>query len=431
MLLTPLKHQFGRLIFFLPLLLVSLLCLSVFAIIQSSMPQTQITLEAGVEGGLFDAMSRKLAEDLKINGIDVTIVNRPDSVATVNDIADKKSPVDAGFIGSDAPEGVDGHLMQVGTVMLAPVYLIVQKDSDLEEIVNLQGRSVSLYPVGSAPWYACTKIFGAYGLSFAEEKILYGNSSAIIQDVTSGKSEAGCFVDASPGIREDISSTENDLTNENLRFLSIPQSQAMQVHKKNLRPTVIPSGSFKIFPPLPDTDIATIALSVTFVAKKNLSQELITMISYSFAQEYGDYTFWNQQGQFPSTNYIDLDPFERANDVYADGLPWVYQRFSLGTASFLDRFVHDYSVIVVFLFALLSIVSTFGLPTPYQIIIDTRPRRMHILLKSIDYRTQRLGKISNRDGKRLNRLTKWLNKESVELEDMAQQIRHIQDKASS
>ena len=96
------------------------------------MPQTQITLEAGVKGGLFDEMSRKLAEDLKINGIDVTIVNRPDPVATVNDIADKKSPVDAGFIGSDAPEGVDGHLMQVGTVMLAPVYLIVQKDSDLE-----------------------------------------------------------------------------------------------------------------------------------------------------------------------------------------------------------------------------------------------------------------------------------------------------------
>jgi hypothetical protein len=285
--------------------------------------------------------------------------------------------------------------------------------------------------VGSAPWYACTKIFGAYGLSFAEEKILYGNSSAIVQDVTSGKSEAGCFVDASPGIREDISSTDNDLTNENLRFLSIPQSQAMQVHRKNLRPTVIPSGSFKIFPPLPDTDIVTVALSVTFVAKKNLSQELITMISYSFTQEYGDYTFWNQQGQFPSTNYIDLVPFERANDVYADGLPWVYQRFSLGTASFLDRFVHDYSVIVVFLFALLSIVSIFGLPTPYQLIIDTRPRRMHMLIKSIDYRTQRLGKISNRDGKRLNRLTKWLNKESVELEDMAQQIRHIQDEASS
>ena len=91
MLLTPLKHQLGRLIFFLPLLLVSLLCLSVFAIIQSSMPQTQITLEAGVEGGLFDAMSRKLAEDLKINGIDVTIVNRTDSLNIVNDIADKKA----------------------------------------------------------------------------------------------------------------------------------------------------------------------------------------------------------------------------------------------------------------------------------------------------------------------------------------------------
>lgn len=431
MLLTPLKHQLGRLIFSLPLLTVSLLCVSVFAIIQSSMPQTQITLAAGVKGGLFDAMSRKLAEDLKMHGIDVTIVNRTDSLNIVNDVADKKSSVDGGFIGSDAPEADGEHLGQVGTVMLAPVYLIVHRDSDLEEIVNLQGRSVSLYPVGSAAWYACTNIFGAYGLSFAEEQITYGNSSSIIQDVINGKSEAGCFVDAPPGIRDDISSITNELTNENLHFLSIPQSQAMQVHRKFLRPTVIPSGTFKIFPPLPETDIATVASSITFVAKKNLSRELITMISYSFTQEYGGSTFWNQNEQLPSTKFIALDPFERANDVYTDGLPWVYQRFSLHVASFLERLADDYSVVVVFLFAFLSIVSTFGLPTPYELIINTRPWRVRTLLKSIDYRTQRSGQISNRDSKRLNRLEKWLNKESVKIEDVAQQVRQLQDKALS
>jgi len=428
MLLTPLKHQFGRLIFFLPLLLVSLLCLSVFAIIQSLMPQTKITLEAGVKGGLFDAMSRKLAEDLKVHGIDVTIVNRVDSLNLVNAIADNKSAVVGGFIGTDAPEADYEHLKQVGTVMFAPVYLIVQKDSDLEEIVNLQGRRVSLYPVGSANWYACTSIFGDYGLSFGDEKIMFGNSSSIIQDVIDGKSEAGCFVDASPGIRDDISNIVNDLANENLRLLSIPQSQAMQVHRKFLSPTVIPSGTFKIFPPLPDTDIATVSSSVTFVAKKNLSRELITMISYSFTQEYGGSTFWNQNEQLPSTNFIGLDPFERANDVYADGLPWVYQRFPLHVASYLERLAHEYSVFVVFLFALLSIASTFGLPTPSEFIVNTRPWRVRMLLKSIEYETRRSGRISNRDRKRLNRLEKWLNKESVEIEDIAQQVRQLQGK---
>lgn len=44
------------------------------------------------QGGLFDAMSRKLAEDLKMHGIDVTIVNRTDSLNIVNDVADKKAP---------------------------------------------------------------------------------------------------------------------------------------------------------------------------------------------------------------------------------------------------------------------------------------------------------------------------------------------------
>jgi hypothetical protein len=155
------------------------------------------------------------------------------------------------------------------------------------------------------------------------------------------------------------------------------------------------------------------------------------MISYYFTQEYGGSTFWNQNEQLPSTNFISLDPFERANDVYADGLPWVYQRFSLHVASFLERLASDYSVFVVLLFALLSIVSTFGLPTPYELIINTRPWRVRMLLKSIDYRTQRSGQISNRDSKRLNRLEKWLNKESVKIEDVAQQVRQLQDKALS
>jgi len=429
MLLTPLKHQIGRLIFCLPLFLVSILCLSVFAMFKSSLPQTQITLEAGVKGGLFDQMTRKLAEDLKMDGIDVTIVNQSDYVNIVNDIADDKSSVDAGFIGSDVPENEYGHLKQVGTVMFAPVYVIVRGDSELEEIVNLQGRRVSLYPVESGPWYICTSIFGAYGLSYTEEKVTYGNSSSIIQDVISGKSEAGCLVDASPGIRDGISTIADDLTTQNLRLLSIPQSQAMQVHRKFLSRTVIPSGTFKIFPPLPETDIATIASGITFVAKKNLSRELVTMISYSFTKEYGSSTFWNQEGQLPSTKFIGLDSFERANDIYKDGLPWVYQSFSLQVASFLERLILDYSVIVVFLFALLSIVSTFGLPTPYELIINTRPWRVRMLLKSIDYQTQRSGKTSNRDSKRLNRLEKWLNKETVKIEDIAQQVRQLQDKA--
>jgi hypothetical protein len=75
----------------------------------SSAPEKKITLEAGTKGGLFDVMANRLADDLEPHGIKVNIVNRPDSLKIIDDIVDENSPVDAGFVASDAPRRLSGQ----------------------------------------------------------------------------------------------------------------------------------------------------------------------------------------------------------------------------------------------------------------------------------------------------------------------------------
>jgi TRAP-type uncharacterized transport system substrate-binding protein len=424
--MKPSNSRLSWLLTYLPRALTIVVGLSIVAALSTSLPHTKITLEAGTEGGLFDVMTRQLANELKPHGIDVTIVNRPDSLKIVDDVADPASDIDGGFIASDAPKEDYALIKQIGTVMLAPVYLITNKNSDVRDISMFKDRSISLYPIGSAAWAACEYVLGSYQVPLVDSLSSFGNGQKIVENVSTGVTDVGCFIDVPTGSAITYADTIVDaLANESLRFIEIPQSFALQARKDFLRPLTIPSGAFNVFPPRPATDISTNGASLTFVAKDNLPRELITMISYVLAQEYRGSTSSNFAGELPATNYINLPVFNRARDVYSGGLPWMYERFSFGTASFIDKFFNQYGIALTVLFLLLSTADLFGLPLPYHLIVGSRPRRMRMMIEAIDRRSQQTGQISKRDKRKLEILEKWLEKESSGIDGLEEQLKDL------
>jgi hypothetical protein len=160
--MATLRERWTQIFTFLSRAVTILLGIGLLLALFSSAPQKKITPEGGTEGGLFDVMAKLLADDLEPHGIDVTIVNRPDSLKIIDDIVDPKSPVDAGFVASDAPLIYYDKVSLVGTVMIAPVYLITHVESDVRDISDFANRSISLYPMGSAAWAACDYILANF-----------------------------------------------------------------------------------------------------------------------------------------------------------------------------------------------------------------------------------------------------------------------------
>ena len=411
---------------YLPRALTLVVGLAIIGALSTSMPHTKITLEAGTDGGLFDVMSEQLAEALRPHGIEVDIVNRPDSLKIVDDIADPNSSIDAGFIASDAPKSDYERIKQVGTVMLAPVYLITHKDSDVRDITRFKDRSISLYPIGSAAWAACDYVLESYGVPITSARAEYGNGPKIVSNVSRGITDVGCFIDVPSGTSFGYADSITEaLANEDLRFIDIPQALALQSRKDFLRPLTVPSGAFNVFPPRPAVDIATTGASITFVAKDSLPRELVTIISHILAEEYRGATSANFAGQLPATNYMNLPVFTKAKDVYSDGLPWMYERFSFGTASFLDKFINQYGIALTLLFLFLSAADVAGLPLPYELIVGSRPKRMRMMIDSIDRRVQQSGQLSRRDQRKLAMFEKWLEKESSGIDGLEEQLRDM------
>jgi TRAP-type uncharacterized transport system substrate-binding protein len=424
--MKPSNNRLNWLFTFLPRVLTILVGLAIIGALSTSMPHTKITLEAGTEGGLFDVMTRQLADELEPHGIDVTIVNRPDSLKIVDDVADPMSEIDGGFIASDAPKEDYTQIKQIGTVMLAPVYLITNKNSDVRNISMFKDRSISLYPVGSAAWAACEYVLGSYEVPLVDSLSSFGNGAKIVENVSTGVTDVGCFIDVPSGAGITYADAiVKALANENLRFIEIPQASALQARKDFLRPLTVPSGAFHVYPPRPATDISTTGASLTFVAKETLPRELITMISHVLSQEYRGATTANFAGELPATNYMNLPVFEKARDVYSSGMPWMYERFSFGTASFLDKFINQYGIALTLLFLFLSAADVAGLPLPYELIVGSRPKRMRMMIESIDRRVQLNGQLTRRDRRKLMMFEKWLEKESSGIDGLEDQLKDL------
>jgi hypothetical protein len=180
-------------------------------------------------------------------------------------------------------------------------------------------------------------------------------------------------------------------------------------------------------PPRPVDDVPSTAASITFVAKNELPRELVIMISHALGQQYRGSTAANQAGELPTTKYINLPIFHEATNVYEDGLPWLYREFSFGTAGFLDKFFGRYGIVLTILFIVLSFTSLFGLPTPYGLVVGTRPRRMKMLIDAIGRRTQQSGALSKSDERKLDIIERWLQKESSGLEGIEDHLRTVRE----
>lgn len=235
--MATLRERWTQIFTFLSRAVTILLGIGLLLALFSSAPQKKITLEAGTEGGLFDVMAKQLADDLEPHGIDVTIVNRPDSLKIIDDIVDPKSPVEAGFVASDAPLSYYDKVSQVGTVMIAPVYLITHVESDVRDISDFANRSISLYPVGSAAWAACDYILESYDVKIVDANSQYGNGKTIVKNIEDRVTDVGCFVDVPSGASSDYADAIlAELANPDLRFIPIPQAQALQARRDFLHP---------------------------------------------------------------------------------------------------------------------------------------------------------------------------------------------------
>lgn len=397
-----------------------ILVVTVAGAVIGSLPRTHLTIEAGTKGGLFDAMAEGLREELKPYGVTVDILERKDSKNIINDIVNPASVVDAGFVASEVPLEWVPVVRQAGTVMFSPVYLLVGADTDIRSIRDLAGRTISLYPKDSAAWAVCQYIMKSYGVDLVDETSSYGNGLKVLENTATGVTEAGCLIDVPAGSSIIYAGDSlKMLAQPGLRFLEIQEAQAIEANEDFLVASQIEAGTFELFPNVtPSENIETNAALITFVAKENLPRELVTIIAESFRNQYGNGTAVSAAGELPSTQLSPVAAFEGAQDVFENGLPWLYRNAPFPLAAFLDKFLSSYGLFLTTLFLVLAILDNIGFAKPMHLVRRSRQPRMRLMAMGVAERLRKNGSLSRSDQRKLAIVERWIKSQNQGIDEV-------------
>lgn len=161
--------------------------------------------------------------------------------------------------------------------------LVVKENSGIKDVSNLKGKRIGLPPQGSGQYQSFLFLSQHYSIKMNE----------LFAFAVSEKETDAAFrnnqIDAVFRVRPPGNESILELVQKRGgRLVEIDQAAAMKIKKPALDSGVIPKGSYQGFPPIPATDLSTVAVQRVLLANKRVDSDVIreiTSILYERRQE--------------------------------------------------------------------------------------------------------------------------------------------------
>ena len=153
-------------------------------------------------------------------------------------------------------------------------HLIVSEQSDINSVSDLQGKQIALMAKGSGSyssfWFT-SEHYGLKGSDFISTPTSWIEATKLLSN---GEVDA-IFRVLPPG-----SNLVSDLLkNTRAKLVPIDQGAAMKIKLPYLEADVIPKGTYKANPPVPDADLASVGVQATLLVREDVDPEIVREIT--------------------------------------------------------------------------------------------------------------------------------------------------------
>jgi uncharacterized protein len=151
--------------------------------------------------------------------------------------------------------------------------LLVPKDSQVQSLVDLQGRRIALAQSGGQ-FQSFLRVVEHFGLHQADFHFVGANDEAAADAFLNGRADAIFRVRAigDPSVQQLVQSGK-------VRFLPIEHAAAMKIKYPAFAAALVPVGAYLGNPPVPAQDVSTVAVQRTLLARDSANAAAIRAIT--------------------------------------------------------------------------------------------------------------------------------------------------------
>lgn len=234
--------------------------------------EQRIALAGGPEGSETLALTEAIAEVLneKKLGFRIVVYETGGSHQNLQLLEEKR--VDLGTLQGDTP--ASDRIAGVTTLYQDAYHLIVNDESGIEDFADMPGHRVAIPPASSGQFNSFWFLAEHYGIADELPDALPMSEEAANFAMEQGQVDAVFRVRA-PGndaIRELIG-------DKTLHLVPVEQSEALALKQPAIAPGVIPRGSYRGSPPLPDGSLDTAVVDRLLIARSDLGEGLVYKIT--------------------------------------------------------------------------------------------------------------------------------------------------------
>jgi TRAP-type uncharacterized transport system substrate-binding protein len=356
-------------------------------------------------------LAESYRKDLERNGIKYEVQRRTEGFATLNELLDPKSDINAGFIkgglvgslqGRLATEKAKGRhaqfgkLLSVGRLFYEPIWVYSRGDLPIKSLRDLQNKKIMTGTRESGARRIVNQLLKANGITKANATLIAEDLPADAAPLFDGRADVAIVI-APP----DTEKMRSLLEVQGIRLMDFSEEA---VAYDNRFPAIsyvtLYKGAVSFSPLIPSADITLLATTAALVVRADMHPALVSLLTHAvitnprpgFDRD-GEPVLFYKAGQFPTVNDPEFQVSNDARAVYRSSelpfllrfLPELNQRFGIpfGFTAFVSSYAAHMVLILIPLLAILVPLSR-ALPALYVWTVRSRLVYWYRQLKALE-----------------------------------------------
>jgi uncharacterized protein len=356
-------------------LIVAILVIAVGVKVIDPTPPRELTLLTGDPAGAYHRFGVRLAEELKKQGLNVTLRPSQGSTENLALLASSDESISIALVQSGLRTDAHAEFQSLGSLFFEPMWIFTRRDFAFASLQELRGRRVAIGAEGSGTLPLTLQVLEANGLTgqLTTERIGGDEAAAALR---AGRVDAACFVGSPNGalIRQLINDPE-------LTFHGLRRERAYKTAFPNLATLTIGEGQLDLAKNIPADDRVMLASVVSLVINDRFHSGLAPAVLEAATALLRKGGTLERPGEFPSPRASDFPLLAEAAHYHRHGPPFLMRFLPFWAATVAFRVL----ILVIPLLAILIPLMRIA-PPLYQWRTRRRIFRWYSHLREIDRR---------------------------------------------